>query len=327
MKDTTCKTISEKKTFTDTKVNEFKKHILTMQQLPRNYSIYITGSFARGEGTEYSDMDLFFIFNNDIDNLQTSISRIDKILIDAELIKIVRKMNMPDFSRDGEFLKIHQVSELVGKIGSQDEDYLNLFTARLLLILESKPIYNEDTYNLVLEKTINTYYKDFHDHNKMFLPTFLTNDIIRFWKTLTLNYEHSRNRRPNDIDKNKSHIKNLKLKFSRKLTCFSFILQILFEQNPINENTILKISKMTSLERINHIGENNKEQEDNIDKLLDLYAWFLDAMHKPNEELLNWISDTEERIKAFDKATQFSDAMYEIMKTCNNKDVLKYLIL
>ena len=95
----------------------------------------------------------------------------------------------------------------------------------LLLLLESQPVYNEPLYEELLERVIESYYRDYHDHERTFRPIFLINDIIRFWRTLCLNYENRRNRPPEDgREQHKFHLDNFKLKFSRLLTCFSAII-------------------------------------------------------------------------------------------------------
>src|SRR5438309_1594126 len=59
-------------------------------------------------------------------------------------------------------------------------------------LLESQPLSDAAIYERLLEQIIGFYYRDFADHADDFLPIFLINDILRFWRTLTLNYEHHR---------------------------------------------------------------------------------------------------------------------------------------
>jgi predicted nucleotidyltransferase len=317
--------LSSKKLYCETRIAELRnriKSISEVQQL-KDFCIYATGSYARKEASSHSDLDLFFISSNAQEN---SISKLSKILVDAELIKMSRNMDFPDFSGDGEYLQIHSLEDLIHQLGSQADDYKNFFTARLLLILESCSLYNDDLYELALTQIIERYYIDFHDHDATFRPIFLTNDIIRFWKTLTINYEHKRNRQPDEV-KNKSHVKNLKLKFSRKLTCFSFVLQMLSKKGVISTADIVKIAKLTPIERLEDIGKENPHQQYNINLLLELYAWFLEMTDYKKEELYLWIGDKKNRDEAFNKSRDFANIMYEVMKNIDNNDLLKYLII
>jgi len=45
------------------------------------------------------------------------------------------------FSNDGEFLRILYLEDMLEQLGGREDDYLNYFTARMLLLLESKPLY------------------------------------------------------------------------------------------------------------------------------------------------------------------------------------------
>ena len=116
--------------------NEVKK----IPELQNNsLCIYTTGSYGRLEASENSDMDLFFIDTDE----NSPTSNIDKTLINAQVINICRAMKLPEFSKDGGYLTIHNINDIVKELGSPADDYKNYFTARMLLLLESKPIYNE----------------------------------------------------------------------------------------------------------------------------------------------------------------------------------------
>jgi len=152
--------------------------------------VYVTGSYGRLEAWEKSDIDPFFLYDS-ADETQrfpwTSFVRLS-----ARLIDVAGEMGFPPFSKDGEYLEVQYVSEMERVLGSRRDDSLNAFTARMLLLLESRPLHDEDVYLRLLKRIIGFYYRDFEDHADSFLPTFLVNDILRFWRTLTLNYEHHR---------------------------------------------------------------------------------------------------------------------------------------
>lgn len=172
--------------------------VKNIPQLKDNFlCIYTTGSYGRLEASRNSDLDLFFLDSNE--NRPTC--NIDKTLINAEVIKICRNMELPEFSKDGGYLTIHNIGNIKNELGSPNDDYYNYFSARMLLLLESKPIYNDELHLSCLEQIIKPYYVDFHDHSQSFKPIFLTNDIIRFWKTLCLNYEHRRRRKKERMEK------------------------------------------------------------------------------------------------------------------------------
>lgn len=112
--------------------------------------VYATGSFARGEASKQSDLDLFIVgkskkveatdANHKHQGSERLLRRLDEIRIKAELIEVTKRLEIPEFSGDGEYLKHYTVNELVGTLGRPEDDVTNTFTARLLLLLESKPL-------------------------------------------------------------------------------------------------------------------------------------------------------------------------------------------
>jgi len=198
----------------------------------RDLTIFVSGSYARLEASKYSDIDLFFIQHGVIDKIDSP--NISSLRMFSEVISISDNLGFPKFSNDGEFLKILESKEILKELGGRKDDYNNHFTARLLMILESRCLFNESAYDQILKDVLGAYFKDYPDHPRDFQPTFLVNDILRFWKTLCLNYENKRNQPDDDRTRQiKQKIKNFKLKFSRMLTCFGSIAYIVSRHDPI----------------------------------------------------------------------------------------------
>src|SRR5437870_3537269 len=61
--------------------------------------VYATGSFGRGEASQYSDLDLFIV-GRTVNNKRALI-RLDEICITADLVRATRKLRIPEFSGDG----------------------------------------------------------------------------------------------------------------------------------------------------------------------------------------------------------------------------------
>jgi predicted nucleotidyltransferase len=128
-------------------------------------SIFTVGSIGRHEFGNNSDLDIFLISKNEI-------SKIMQYEIYSKLIEINRKLKFPEFSNDGQFLTIHQLSDLKKFTGSPDDDSLNLFTTRMLMILESKVLFNETLYNEILSDIIEHYLRDRSKVSTSFKPLF-----------------------------------------------------------------------------------------------------------------------------------------------------------
>ena len=186
--------------------------------------VYATGSFGRGEASQFSDLDLFIV-GRTLDD-RRALGNLDEICIKAELVDATRKLRIPDFSGDGAYLVHYTIDELVDALGTSKDDANNTFTARLLLLLESRPLIGEKVYTKAIDDVIAAYWRDFEDHKKEFIPAFLSNDILRLWRTFCVNYEA--NTRTDPVEKKaKRKVKNYKLKHSRLLTCYLALLYLL----------------------------------------------------------------------------------------------------
>lgn len=293
-----------------------------------NLSIYVGGSYGRFEASVYSDLDIFFIMDDEDTGGKLAISKIVKTLVDAQIIKIARDLEFPEFSNEGQYLEIHSLYRILNALGGIDDDYHNYFTARLLLLLESKPLFNENAYHRIISAIINAYLRDYHDHAQDFRPVFMINDILRFWRTLCLNYEHKRNRPQRDeIAKRKAHVQNLKLKFSRLMTCFSAIIPL--TSMPLaTHDTIRELVGDHPIKRLIKLLDNEEERRVILDRVLDKYVWFLEITSREKDEMLEWIGIKGNRSEAFDRAREFSKDMYTfLLKCCSNNECFRYLTM
>lgn len=316
--------LDERKRFSCEKLEALRKRVQPLGEL-RNLPqlcIYATGSFGRQEASRASDLDLFLVHDGD------ACPKIATTLIAADLIRACRELELPEFSGDGKYLQVHPLSSIQEQLGSNTDDYQNLFTARLLLLLESAPVSEETLYHRVIEKIIDSYYRDYHDHNKEFQPIFLTNDIIRFWKTLCLNYEHRRNRPPgNPREKNKGHLNNLKLKFSRMTTCMSAVMALAQRRTDAPPQAVWEVVQQTPLERLKAVANNIKGGDSVLKQMFDDYAYFLTHTGQPEHEVLQWISHEDNRIEAFCHARSYGDGMFNLLTRAVEPATLRFLVI
>ncbi len=119
--------------------------------------IYVTGSYGRLEASDASDLDLFFLLESD--DPKQLVKRLSWLRLSGELIALVEELKFPDFSGDGEFLEVHNVARMQEQLGSRTEDSENTFTARLLLLLESRPIFETERYSRLLRKAVDFYFE------------------------------------------------------------------------------------------------------------------------------------------------------------------------
>ena len=324
----TQRQIAARKNFSEEKLKELRQRIDAevpdLAHCP-NLCVYATGSFARLDAGHYSDLDLFFVSTP----AGPAVSRIRQMLINADLIRLGERMGLPEFSGDGQYLQIHTLDSLVKEVGSQREDYDNIFTTRLLLLLESTSLYNPEVYDAVVSACVHAYYRDYPDHTENFRPVFLANDISRFWKTLCLNYEHKRNRRDKGEEaKRKSHLKNFKLRFSRLLTCFSMVACLCDPEMADHPDKAILLVKQSPLDRLDELAQKHGLEE-LWGKMRDQYNWFLEITDRPTSQAEEWIATKEVRRDVFPRAEQFGDRMHELLGLVAQKagSSLRYLVV
>lgn len=125
------------------------------------------------------------------------------------MIDVTKKHGIPEFDGDGKYLVHYSVDQLVSTLGTPNDDASNTFTARLLLLLESTAVLGEKTYSDAIDDVIASYWGDYEKHKNNFVPAFLTNDILRLWRTFCVNYEARTDREPEE-KRIKRKVKNYK---------------------------------------------------------------------------------------------------------------------
>jgi Nucleotidyltransferase domain len=319
--------------FSRRRIEELKKRISKskyLHSLP-DLSIYVSGSYGRLEGGQHSDIDLFFLCNKPKAEYQGL--NISKIQMMSEIIDIAREMKFPEFSNDGEFLSVLFVPEILENLGGRSDDYENYFTARLLLLLEGRPLSDVAAFNAATGRIIESYFRDYPHHPKDFKPTFLTNDIIRFWKTLCLNYENRRNVLGSDqvvdpVKRRKQQIKNYKLKFSRLLMCFATIGNLSTFDESVEPGDVAALCSLAPLDRLAQIADKRPKARTAVSDAIALYSGFLTTTAVSPDDLATYFEDEKNRDQAFREATLFGDRMFDVLtKIDMNQRRIRYLVI
>lgn len=249
--------------------------------------VYATGSFGRLEAGPESDLDLFIIVETDVETHEKpQLNAVDEIKLKSALISAAEINHVGKFDGGGRFLTSHTIDSFTKWLGSNEDDFRNTLTGRMLMLLESKPLIGENTYNKTIDLVVKKYFRDYMSHEDAFVPSFLFNDIIRMWRTFCVNYEFHRK----DGD-SRNKIKNLKLKFSRMLTCFSgiiYLMAIYARDNHVRPDDVRAMAAISPTERLEAIvkiapnipaGTAAKLKEA-VDNALKAYSEFLELTHK-----------------------------------------------
>jgi predicted nucleotidyltransferase len=312
---------------------ELTEQLRTLTPLLEGHSlcVYATGSYGRLEAWKGSDVDVFFLY--DVAEEGKRFPWTMFLRVAARLIDVTEQMEFPPFSGDGRYLEVLYVDEMERVLGSRQDDSLNAFTARMLLLLESQPLYDDGLYESLLRRIIGFYYRDFEDHAESFLPVFLINDVLRFWRTLTLNYEHHRLKllevvgAERERQKAASALKNYKLKVSRAATCFSMIANLSVEEPPVDRAAVFALCRMTPAERFERLRARNREAGGIIDELDEVYGAFLESVQKDEKALLEEFADHDSRTAALGRATRYGNLIFKLLSALVSEDRMRYLVI
>jgi hypothetical protein len=274
--------------------------------------VYATGSYARYEASPHSDIDLFFVHPGSF--ATSPVPRLSELRLFARVINVGRKMEFPTFSNDGEYLRVLFLDDILNKLGSPEDDSQNFFTARMLLLLESAAVVNASTLSSIVDQIVEAYFRDYPDHPTNFRPVFLINDILRFWKTLCLNYEHRRNRPANDPGRKlRQNVKNFKLKFSRLMTCFGTVVAVCALPAPISKEQVTSLTRRTPFERFLRSTKGVLEVAELRSSITEDYLWFLQHTVLTTENLEALFQDPAKKAEMFHRADTFGERVHDVL--------------
>lgn len=313
--------IEDRRAYTSDRFESLRQKLQEAEALCQGKAcVYATGSFARGEAHQWSDLDLFIVGQES--NGKRELSRLDEIRVKADLIETTQAESIPEFSGDGKYLEHYTASHLIKTLGKPEDDATNTFTARLLLLLESKPLLGQDIYDRVLDEVVSAYWQDYIDHKSNFMPAFLANDILRLWRTFCVNYEARTLKQPAE-EKAKRKLKNYKLKFSRLLTCYSALLYLLAshsENGTVSTDDAKEMVSLTPTARLEWLlrRQSQSAAQLGIKELLQSYEVFLGNTARPEAEMVDYFLDKENSRRYFSDAASFGEQVFQVLETIGN---------
>lgn len=164
-----------------------------------NLSIAVAGSYGRLEASSNPDLDFMILSQHKLENKE--------IVLDC-IENVANELNIGLPNPKGVFSEVISISDLVSKIGDRN-DTLEYVAQRILLLMETKPLYNGKVYQSITDQILRKYLEYvIEDPKKEAL--FLMNDLIRYFRSICVNYQFQFWK-----EQEKWTLRNVKLRHSR----------------------------------------------------------------------------------------------------------------
>ena len=213
-----CRALLQARRLTETELTALRGR-LDGSRLPERAALVLFGSWGRHELTPGSDSDWGLILApgapaEDDASVRRAVAYLHEVFADR---------SAP--GRQGYFGCAFSAAPLADRIGLDEDDSRNL-TRRMLLLLESVAVDGDDVRLEVRDRVLDRYLQY---HRRGFRPPrFLLNDVIRYWRTICVDFEGkvAQDRR-DGASRDKFAMRNAKLRTSRKLMYASGLLPAL----------------------------------------------------------------------------------------------------
>jgi putative nucleotidyltransferase DUF294 len=253
---------------------------------PSSPTVAIAGSLARFEASSCSDLDYMIIYPEEPssdaaqfrDTVQETLASVSTTEQGPH-----EPFNQPN--PKGVFKGDINGRQLVSEIGARSEDYKNV-SRRLLLLLESQPLWNEALFDSLRTQIVAEYTKAVRDDSsKQFV--LLLNDLVRYFRTICVHYHNEM-----QTEYGKWPIRNIKLRHSRVLMYASLLVvlgelsKFRYAERRVTDSggsgkvrTLEEFLGCPPLERFVRVYAAN--DDDNLFRLLGAYNHFLEQLSNP----------------------------------------------
>ena len=231
------------------------------------------GSLGRMEASDLSDADLIVVLDPKI-----PLASADATAAYETVWEALAPMGIGRPNAKGVFARPTNVTQLLERIGHTEED-LAIIGKRMLLLLETQPVFGATSFQTVIDALVDRYAKDYVKDDARKEWTFLLNDLIRYFRAICVHYQSTFDD-TDLIEHDKWTLRNVKLRHSR-LIMYAGLLALLGESSKIRDDKVSWLKnrlRWTPLERLSSVYESNEDWA--FFRLAGLYAVFLGRLSR-----------------------------------------------
>lgn len=213
------------------------------------FDVIAVGSIARLEASQESDFDYLVV----VHGLPQKARHAKDLLAAVERLR-EEQLELKAPGSSGMFGKVISGSDLTERIGLQDDTNLS-HSRRILILEESVSLYQPDLHSRLIRLMLDRYLADYDEQTKRGVPRFLLNDVIRYWRTIAVDYQAKRWE-----ERDPWGLRYLKLILSRKLAFAGTLVPLLLCQSATVEDLALQF-ELPALARLARLRGRLEEEE------------------------------------------------------------------
>lgn len=298
-------------------------HELLDDELCAHLDVIAMGSLARGEVTSASDLDALVVMHGVSDHHQAALDQVERA------VREVRgRLALGESGGTGTFGEVVAAPDLVHRVGLE-ADTNTQHTRRLLTLMESVSLYEPRRHEALL-RAIVARYLDEHDSAAGTPPRFIINDVLRYWRTMTIDYQA----KTWQADQAKWAARHLKLLSTRKLLVAGTLSVALTLPEEDTHEALLKAMQEPGLARLARMARQTADGVAAMTTVVNVMEEFLAAFD--DDEVVGALRGLTDKATAMDNtrfrelsdaSKDLHDALVTIVHKSDEKRSMKYLML
>ena len=255
-------------------LEQMQKHLLPLAETAPDVSIAaVSGSLGRLEGMAHSDCDLIVLVNDEAIHDSTRCQKAMQAVWEA-----LEPLGLPLPKSTGIYVTPASHNQICDHdtLGLIADDK-NTFGKRMQMLLDARPIYGEDSFQILVQGLLERYAAGFLIHDQKKEWVYLLNDLVRYFRSYCAWHQFDLTNDPIDS----WHMRNTKLRNSR-IPMFAALIFLLGECSKEKKDKIGWLREhlsLTPMQRIEKVYTLNNDDGFNI--LLGAYEVFMTRMNSP----------------------------------------------